>query len=204
MSSMTASGASAATRARCAVARCMAPPGEGHHPHAGGLRRHDAGRAVLDDQAGGGSVAEAPGGVQEEVGGRLAVRDHGRGEGAASKRGQSPATSSESSDALGLRGGGDAVGAGQRVEGLGDARDRPQLGAEGGVERAAHVVERGVGDGEAVVAGEDLARRGERAAEEERVGLGGGRARRRRRRGFRAAGAARSARCRRARRRSRR
>ena len=56
------------------VARGMASSGEGHHPHAGGLRRHDPRRAVLDHQAGGGSVAEGRGRVQEEVGGGLAAR----------------------------------------------------------------------------------------------------------------------------------
>ena len=174
MSSMTASGREGGDAVAVLVGRGMAPPGEGHHPHAGGLGGHDAGRAVLDDQAGGGSVAEGRGGVQEEVGGGLAVGDHGRGEGAALEARPEAGDGERELDALGLRGGGDAVGAGQRVEGGGDVRDRLELGAEGGVEGAAHGVEGGVGEGDAVVAGDDLAGGGERAAEEEGVGLGGG------------------------------
>ena len=151
----------------------MASPREGDDLHAGGLRRLDACRAVLDDEAGGGRIAEGFGGEKEEVGGGLAVRDHRRREGPAGEGGQRPVTVERELDALGLGRGGDAVGAGERVEGLGDVGDRRELGAEGGVEGAAHGVERGVGDGDAVLAGDGLAGRGEGAAEEERVGLGG-------------------------------
>ena len=107
------------------VGRCMAPPGEGHHPHAGGLRRHDAGRAVLDDQAGGGSIAEGPRRRARRGRGRACRgRPWWRRRRGPAKRGQRPVTVERELDALGLRGGGDAEGAGQRVEGLGDAGDR--------------------------------------------------------------------------------
>ena len=59
----------------------------------------------------------------------------------------------------------------ERGEGVGDAGDRLELGAEGGVEAAAHLGERGVVEGEAEVAGEDLAGAGEAAAEEAGVGV---------------------------------
>ncbi len=57
-----------------------------------------------------------------------------------------------------------AEGAGQRVEGLGDMGDRLELRAEGRVERHPHLLQRRVGQRQAEVAGQHLARRGERAA----------------------------------------
>ena len=79
------------------LARRMASPGEGHHPHAGGLRRLDARRAVLDHQAGGGSIAQGRGGVKKRSGAGLPWATIVAEKARPAKRGQSPVTVSDSS-----------------------------------------------------------------------------------------------------------
>ena len=199
-----ASGPSAAMAARCASVVAWLPPVKATTRMPAALAAAYPGRAVLDDQAGGGSIAEAFGGEKEEIGGGLAARDHGGGEGApreSGARGRRRSARARSARAATRR---RRSKARQRVEGLGDAGDGPEFGAEGGVEAAAHLGEGGVGRARPKSLGEDLAGRGERAAEEAGVRLFRVESRGRPRRGSRGGGGARSARYRRARRRSRR
>ena len=101
MSSMTASGREGRDRGAVRAARRMAPPGEGHHPHAGGLRRRmPAGLSSTTRQAG--EHAPWTRGVRKRSGAGLPRATIVAREDAALEAGPEPGDAQRELDALGL------------------------------------------------------------------------------------------------------
>ena len=140
--------------------------GIGEDPHAGIFRSGDAGGAVLDDEAVLRLHPHRRGGMQEQVGVGLAAGDH------AGRKDRRPETVDQAGDleaepdALGLAGGGDAEGNGQRIERFGHPGGGPQFPPEHLVELDPHALQRLGGEAQPVLGIELGSDRGKAAAEE--------------------------------------
>ena len=111
--------------------------------------------------------------MKEKIGRRLAARDHGRAEEPALEMRPEAGDARLSSTRSGWLEEATQNGTGSRASASATPGIGRQLGAEGGVEAAAHIGERGGAEAHAEVGGEDLDGVGEAAAEEALVADGG-------------------------------